>query len=87
MRAAPRRHAQLAELKFTTTVHGGFWRARYDLSEIGDLCEALTGQGLATWSWNTDALEIQVEDGRGRSTMYERACRIWKRSRQSDHSI
>ncbi|MBI5030498.1 MAG: alpha/beta fold hydrolase [Chloroflexi bacterium] len=31
-------------------IHGGFWRARYDLEHIGHLCAALTGGGLATWS-------------------------------------
>lgn len=31
-------------------IHGGFWRARYDLEHIGHLCVALTRAGLATWS-------------------------------------
>jgi acetyl esterase/lipase len=31
-------------------VHGGFWRARYDLEHIGHLCAALTDEGYATWS-------------------------------------
>ncbi len=31
-------------------IHGGFWRARYDLEHLGHLCAALTAQGLATWS-------------------------------------
>ena len=31
-------------------LHGGFWRARYDLLHIGHLCEALTRRGIATWS-------------------------------------
>src|SRR5437764_455842 len=31
-------------------IHGGYWRARYDLAHIGHLCEALTKEGLATWS-------------------------------------
>ena len=31
-------------------IHGGFWRARYDLEHIGHLCQALTGAGVATWS-------------------------------------
>lgn len=29
-------------------IHGGFWRARYDLTHAGHLCAALTNQGLAT---------------------------------------
>lgn len=31
-------------------IHGGFWRAAYDLRHIGHLCDALTAQGWATWS-------------------------------------
>src|SRR5947209_17499812 len=31
-------------------IHGGFWRANYDLEYIGHLCAELTRQGLATWS-------------------------------------
>lgn len=31
-------------------VHGGFWRARYDLEHIGHVCAALTALGWATWN-------------------------------------
>jgi acetyl esterase/lipase len=31
-------------------VHGGFWRARYDLEHVGHLCADLTRRGYATWS-------------------------------------
>jgi acetyl esterase/lipase len=31
-------------------IHGGFWRAQYDLGHIGHLCAALTREGFATWS-------------------------------------
>jgi acetyl esterase/lipase len=31
-------------------LHGGFWRARYDLVHLGHLCAALTAAGVATWS-------------------------------------
>ena len=31
-------------------IHGGFWRAKYDLEHIGHLCAALTDGGVATWS-------------------------------------
>jgi acetyl esterase/lipase len=31
-------------------IHGGFWRARYDLAHLGHLCAALTAAGIATWS-------------------------------------
>jgi acetyl esterase/lipase len=31
-------------------VHGGFWRAKYDLTHAGHLCAALTSKGVATWN-------------------------------------
>lgn len=31
-------------------VHGGFWRARYDLTHAGHPCAALTAAGIATWN-------------------------------------
>lgn len=31
-------------------IHGGFWRAKYDLEHIGHLCAELTRLGFATWS-------------------------------------
>ena len=31
-------------------IHGGFWRAKYDLGHAGHLCAALTGKGIATWN-------------------------------------
>ncbi len=31
-------------------IHGGFWRARYDLEHAGHVCAALTAMGTATWS-------------------------------------
>lgn len=31
-------------------IHGGFWRAAYDLSHAGHLCAALTDKGLITWN-------------------------------------
>jgi acetyl esterase/lipase len=34
----------------TIVIHGGYWRAAYDLKHIGHLCEALTRAGIATWS-------------------------------------
>jgi len=29
-------------------IHGGFWRAKYNLEHAGHLCAALTGKGIAT---------------------------------------
>lgn len=31
-------------------IHGGYWRARYDLEHFGHACAALTAAGLATWN-------------------------------------
>lgn len=31
-------------------LHGGYWRARYDLTHTGHLCVALNRAGFATWS-------------------------------------
>jgi dipeptidyl aminopeptidase/acylaminoacyl peptidase len=31
-------------------IHGGFWRAAFDLEHSGHLCQALTSAGMATWS-------------------------------------
>ena len=31
-------------------IHGGYWRAMYDLTHAGHLCAALTSTGFATWS-------------------------------------
>ena len=31
-------------------IHGGFWRARYDLAHTGFLCAALTRAGFVTWN-------------------------------------
>ena len=31
-------------------IHGGFWRAKYDLAHAGHLCHALKNAGIATWN-------------------------------------
>ena len=31
-------------------IHGGYWRARYDLRHIGHFCVALAKSGIAAWS-------------------------------------
>jgi acetyl esterase/lipase len=31
-------------------IHGGYWRARYDLTYFGHVCAALTARGMATWN-------------------------------------
>ncbi len=42
-------------------VHGGFWRARYDLEHVGHLCADLTRRGYATWS--LEYRRVGHEDG------------------------
>lgn len=31
-------------------IHGGYWRAKYDLTYAGHLCHALKSAGIATWN-------------------------------------
>lgn len=31
-------------------IHGGYWRARYDLTHAGHFCAVLTAKGCATWN-------------------------------------
>lgn len=31
-------------------IHGGYWRAKYDLTHAGHLCAALVKAGIATWN-------------------------------------
>jgi acetyl esterase/lipase len=31
-------------------VHGGFWRAKYDLTHAGHVCAALSAKGVGTWN-------------------------------------
>ncbi len=31
-------------------IHGGYWRAKYDLTYAGHLCDALKRAGIATWN-------------------------------------
>jgi acetyl esterase/lipase len=37
-------------LPVVMNIHGGYWRAKYDLGHAGHLCAALTAKGLATWN-------------------------------------
>lgn len=37
-----------AQCPLVIHIHGGFWRARYNLDHAGHLCAALTAKGLAT---------------------------------------
>ncbi len=42
-------------------LHGGFWRARYDLVHLGHLCAALAAAGIATW--NVEYRRVGHESG------------------------
>ena len=37
-----------SKLPLAINIHGGFWRAKYNLDHAGHLCAALTAKGLAT---------------------------------------
>ena len=37
-----------APFPLVINIHGGYWRAKYDLAHTGHLCAALTAKGLAT---------------------------------------
>jgi acetyl esterase/lipase len=50
-------------------IHGGFWRAKYDLVHIGHLCAVLTAQGVATW--NLEYRRIGDEGGAWPNTMLD----------------
>jgi acetyl esterase/lipase len=42
--------ARGAKCGLVMMIHGGFWRARYDLAHTGHLCAALASSGVATWN-------------------------------------
>jgi acetyl esterase/lipase len=48
-------------------LHGGYWRAKYDLLHAGHLCAALTTRGLATW--NVEYRRVGNEGGGWPGTM------------------
>lgn len=50
-------------------IHGGFWRAQYDLTHIGHLCAALTTAGVATW--NVEYRRIGNAGGGWPGTFYD----------------
>ena len=39
-----------APFPLVMNIHGGFWRAKYDLAHAGHMCAALTATGIATWN-------------------------------------
>jgi acetyl esterase/lipase len=42
--------AGLAPLPLVVFIHGGYWRARYDLEHAQPLCRALAAAGFAVWN-------------------------------------
>lgn len=42
----PKANVSSAPCPLLLNIHGGFWRARYDLAHAGHLCAALTKQGI-----------------------------------------
>jgi acetyl esterase/lipase len=44
----PTIRAPQAGFALVINIHGGFWRARYDLTHAGHLCASLTNRGLVT---------------------------------------
>ena len=46
-------------------IHGGFWRAKYDLEYLGHICAALTCEGHGDGQFGIPARgECRAEDGR-----------------------
>jgi acetyl esterase/lipase len=39
-----------AQSPLVIVVHGGFWKAQYNLIHAGHMCDALRDEGLATWN-------------------------------------
>jgi acetyl esterase/lipase len=57
-------------------IHGGYWRAAYDLKHIGHLCAAITAAGFATWSMEYRRWATRAAAGRALSTIFARARHI-----------
>ena len=68
-------------------IHGGFWRAKYDLAHHGHLCAALTAKGSPPGTWNIAAWAITAGDGRARSKTSAVAIVFFPLSRRNTISI
>ena len=53
--------ADHAQHPVVVALHGGFWRARYDLTYMGHLCAALAAVGIA--AWNVEYRRLGQEGG------------------------
>jgi acetyl esterase/lipase len=56
------------------TLHGGFWRARYDLEYFGVVCDALAAAGVATW--NVEYRRLGQEGGGWPGTLQDVAAAV-----------
>ena len=56
-------------------IHGGYWRARYDLGHSGHFCAALTAKGVATW--NVEYRRVGNRGGGWPGTL-EDVCKAWR---------
>jgi acetyl esterase/lipase len=56
------------------TLHGGFWRARYDLAYFGVVCDALADAGVATW--NVEYRRLGHEGGGWPGTLQDVAAAV-----------
>ncbi len=64
-----------SSLPVVMNIHGGFWRAKYDLRHAGHLCAALTAKGLATW--NVEYRRVGNPGG-GWPGTFEDIARAWR---------
>src|SRR5215469_557895 len=55
-------------------MHGGFWRARYDLAYARPLCAMLAAQGIATW--NLEYRRVGQQGGGWPGTLHDVATGI-----------
>ena len=68
-------------------IHGGFWRAKYDLEHAGFLCAALTRRESRRRIWNIAAWATRAEAGRARSPTSARAFSFCCRMRANMRSM
>jgi pimeloyl-ACP methyl ester carboxylesterase len=51
-----RRPSDVGPHPLAIVIHGGYWKAQYNLIHTGHMCEALRGEGIATWNVEYRAL-------------------------------
>ncbi|WP_301110026.1 S9 family peptidase [Sporosarcina sp.] len=55
-------------------IHGGFWRARFDLEQMNEMAEAFTAKGIATW--NIEYRRVGQEGGGWPGTFLDNAAAV-----------